>query len=86
MEQWEVVCVDKRAKMRIREENKTYEGVRWLLKPLQWSEEQYLGFAWKDQFVSNERLAKLNVAPKPGDIITLYFDRAGSICKVDVAA
>lgn len=85
MEQWEVVCVDKKAKMRIREENKVYEGVRWLLKAMEWPEDQYIGYSWKDQFVSNERLAKLQVAPKPGDIITLYFDRAGSICKVDVA-
>ena len=85
MEQWEVVCVDKAARMRIREENKVYDGVRWLLKALEWKEDQFLGYAWKDQFISNERLAKLQVAPKPGDIITLYFDRAGSICKVDVA-
>lgn len=85
MEQWEVVCVDKVARMRIREENKTFDGVRWLLKALEWKEDQFLGYAWKDQFVSNERLAKLQVAPKPGDIITLYFDRSGSICKVDVA-
>lgn len=85
MEQWEVVCVDKAARMRIREENKVYDGVRWLLKALEWNEDQFLGYAWKDQFISNERLAKLQVAPKPGDIITLYFDRAGSICKVDVA-
>ena len=85
MDQWEVVCVDKKARMRIREENKTYEGVRWLLKAMDWPEDQFIGYAWKDQFVSNERLAKLQVAPKPGDIITLYFDRAGAICKVDVA-
>lgn len=85
MEQWEIVCVDKAARMRIREENKVYDGVRWLLKALEWKEDQFLGYAWKDQFISNERLAKLQVAPKPGDIITLYFDRAGSICKVDVA-
>ena len=85
MEQWEVVCVDKAARMRIREENKVYDGVRWLLKALEWKEDQFLGYAWKDQFVSNERLARLHVAPKPGDIITLYFDRSGAICKVDVA-
>lgn len=85
MEQWEVLCVDKAAKMRIREENKIYEGVRWLLKAVEFDKEQYIGFAWKDQFISNDRLKKLNVAPVPGDIITLYFDRSGAICKVDVA-
>ena len=85
MEEWEVLCVDKTAKMRIREENKVYEGVRWLLKATSYDEDQFLGFAWKDQFISNDRLRKLNVAPKPGDIITLYFDRSGAICKVDVA-
>lgn len=84
METWEVLCVDKNAKMRIREENKMYEGVRWLLKALDFKQDDFLGFAWKDQFISNERLAKLGVAPRPGDVIVLYFDRSGSICKVDV--
>lgn len=85
METWEVLCVDKSAKMRIREENKVYEGVRWLLKAVESDAEQFLGFAWKDQFISNDRLKKLNVAPVPGNVITLYFDRSGAICKVDVA-
>lgn len=85
METWEVLCVDRSAKMRIREENKVYEGVRWLLKAVESDAEQFLGFAWKDQFISNDRLKKLNVAPVPGNVITLYFDRSGAICKVDVA-
>lgn len=85
METWEVLCVDKSAKIRIREENKVYEGVRWLLKAVESDVEQFLGFAWKDQFISNDRLKKLNVAPVPGNVITLYFDRSGAICKVDVA-
>ena len=84
METWEIVCVDKNAVMRIREENRTYNGVRWLLKDPNTDPDRYLGYAWKDQFVSNERLAKLNVAPRPGDTVTLYFDRAGGICKVEV--
>lgn len=85
MEVWEVVCVDKNATMRIREENKVYNGVRWLLRDPESDPDRYLGFSWKDQFVSNERLAKLNVAPRPGDTLTLYFDRAGAICKVEVS-
>lgn len=84
METWELVCVDKNAVMRIREENRTYNGVRWLLKDPETDPDRFLGYAWKDQFISNERLARLNVAPRPGDIITLHFDRGGSICKVDV--
>lgn len=84
MEEWIVMCVDMKARMRIREENKQYEGVRWLLKAPYSDPQQFLGFAWKDQFVSNERLARLGVSPRPGDSITLYFDRSGSICKVDV--
>lgn len=84
MELWEVVCVDKQSVMRIREENKTYQGVRWLLKAPECDEDRFIGWAWKDQFISNERLAKLQVAPKPGDKIVLYFDRSGAICKIDV--
>lgn len=85
MEMWEIVCVDTKAVMRIREENKTYNGVRWLMKAVEVEEkDRYIGWSWKDQFVSNERLAKLQVAPKPGDQIILYFDRMGSICKVDL--
>lgn len=84
METWEVVCVDAKAKMRIREENKTYEGVRWLLKAKESDPNQFIGWAWRDQFVSNERLSRLGVAPKPGDTIVLYFDRSGSISQVDV--
>lgn len=84
METWEIVCVDKASTMRIREENKVYNGVRWLLKAPESDEERFLGWSWKDQFISNERLAKLQVAPKPGDIVTFYFDRMGAICKIDV--
>lgn len=84
METWEIVCVDTKAKMRIREENKIYEGVRWLMKAENSDPNQFIGWAWKDQFISNERLARLGVCPKPGEKVTLYFDRSGSICKVDV--
>ena len=45
-----------------------------------------MGKVVKDQFVSNERLAALNVALKPGDMITLYFNRYGDIAKVEIAA
>lgn len=87
MEIWKVVGVDKKATMRIKEDNKTYTGVRWFLvgEPVTDDPNRYLGDICKDQFVSAERMNMLKVDPVPGDVITLYFDRSGSICKVDVA-
>ena len=87
MEVWKVVGVDMKATMKIREDNKTYTGVRWFLvgEPETTDPARYLGETCKDQFVSTERLNMLKVAPKPGDTITLYFDRSGSICKVEIA-
>ncbi len=86
MEVWEVVGVDTDAVMRIQSENRTYKGVRWYLlgdAPAGY-DKRYLGRVARDQFVSNERLERLGVHPMPGQIITLYFDRSGGICKVDV--
>ena len=88
METWEVVAVDKNSVMRFKTENKEISGVRLLLKgtePAGGERDRYLGFNWHDQFISNDRLAKLDVAPKPGDVITLYFNRYGDIAKVEVA-
>lgn len=88
MEHWEVIAVDKNAVMRFKNENKEIVGVRWLLKgtePADGSQDRFIGFNWHDQFVSNDRLAKLGVAPKPGDVITIYFNRYGDITNVEVA-
>ncbi len=86
MEIWEVVGVDKKATMRIREENKTYTGVRLFLvgEPETDDPSRYLGKVCKDQFISTERMNMLKVVPVPGDVITLYFDRYGSICKIEL--
>lgn len=86
MEVWEVVGVDTKAKIKFND-GREVNGVRWHLvgdAPVEGN--RYMGKVVKDQFVSNERLAALNVAPKPGEIITMYFNRYGDIAKVEVQA
>lgn len=88
METWEVVAVDKKAIMRFKNEGKELAGVRLLLKgsePASDAEDRFIGFNWHDQFISNERLTKLKVAPQPGDVINIHFNRYGDIIKIDVA-
>ncbi len=88
METWEVVAVDKNSIMRFKNEGKEIQGVRLLLRgsePAGGDKDRYIGFNWHDQFISNERLAKLGVAPRPGDVINIYFNRYGDITQIDVA-
>lgn len=86
METWEVVGVDTKGKMTIKNENRTYDGVYlYLIGDAPDESGRYLGRVVREQFISNERLAALGVAPKPGDTITLYFNRYGSISKIEVA-
>lgn len=87
MEVWEVVGVDTSAQVKF-QDNRVVNGVRWHLvgdAPTDLKNPQrYLGKVVKDQFISHERLAALNVAPKPGEYITLYFNRYGDIAKVEI--
>lgn len=85
MEIWEVVGVDTKTSIKF-QDGRTVNGVRWhLVGDAPADPERYRGKVVKDQFVSNERLAALGVAPLPGDVITLYFNRYGDIAKVEVA-
>ena len=90
MEVWEVVGVDTNAQIKFNNDNRVVTGIRWHLvgdAPVDLKNPtRYLGRVVKDQFVSHERLNALGVAPKPGDIITIYFNRYGDIAKVDVQA
>lgn len=82
MEQWEVLAIDKKAVIKFKADNKEIPGVRLLLRgtePADGEKDRYLGFNWHDQFISNERLRRLNVTPMPGDVIELYFNRYGDI-------
>ena len=86
MEIWEVVGVDTQAQINIKAEGKIIRGVKWFLvgdAPDQSG--RYLGRQVREQFVSNERLGTLGVVPKPGDLITMYFNRFGDIAKVEIA-
>ena len=89
MEMWEVMGVDTTAQIKFND-GRIVQGVRWHLvgdapRDLK-NPGRYLGRVVKDQFVSNERLNALGIAPKPGDIITLYFNRYGDIAEVRIAA
>lgn len=85
MEVWEIVGVDTNASIKFND-GRTVNGVRWhMVGDAPEDPKRYRGKVVKDQFVSNERLAALNVAPLPGDVITLYFNRYGDIAKVEVA-
>lgn len=87
MERWKVIAADKKAEVTIREENKKYKGVRYLLQGFDdcsGTDARYACFNWREQFISTERLANLGVIPCPGDVIKLYFDRYGAIDEIIV--
>lgn len=88
MEVWEVVGVDTQAQMNFKTENRVINGVKWMLVGDAPADQngRFRGSVVREQFISNERLRSLNVAPVPGDIITIYFNRYGDVAKVDIAA
>ncbi len=84
MEAWEILGVDMKAQIKFND-GRTVNGVRWhLVGDAPADPQRYMGQVVKDQFISNERLAALNVAPKPGDKIVMFFNRYGDIAKVEV--
>lgn len=86
MEVWKIVGVDTKAQIKFND-GRTVNGVRWhMIGEAPADPGRYLGDVVKDQFVSNERMASLNVAPKPGDLIVMYFNRYGDIAKVEIMA
>lgn len=87
MEQWEVVGVDMKATVSFNDAGgkRTVNGIRWhMIGDAPNDPQRYMGKIVKDQFISNERFATLNVAPKPGDKIIMYFNRFGDISQVDI--
>lgn len=87
MEIWEVVAVDKNHVITIKAEGKKIPGIKLLLRDPNGKvgdRERYLGFVWLEQFISNERLAMLQVTPMPGDKITLIFNRFGDIVECNI--
>ena len=87
MENWEVIAVDKNSILRFKNDGKEIRGVRFLLRgnePVGGDKDRYLGFNWFDQFISHERLEKLNVFPLPGDIVNISFNRYGDIISIDI--
>lgn len=89
MEEWDILGVDTKAQVSFNDPGgkRTVNGVRWhMVGDAPDNTGRYLGKVVKDQFISNERLAALNVAPKPGDHIIMYFNRFGDIAKVEVVS
>lgn len=87
METWEVLAIDKKAILRFKNDNKEVQGIRLLLRgsePAGKAEDRFLGFNWHDQFLSNERLNKLQVFPQVGDVINLIFNRYGDIVDIKI--
>lgn len=86
METWEVVGVDTKSEITIKAEGKLIRGVKLYLigDAPEDRNGRYLGRMCREQFLSNDRLGALGVAPRPGDLITIYFNRYGDVCKIDV--
>lgn len=85
METWEVIGVDTNAQVNIKSEGKSFNGVKLFLVGEAPAENgRYRGKVCREQFLSNERLQLLKVAPQPGDLITIYFNRYGDIAKIEV--
>ena len=85
METWEVVGYDTNAVRTIKAENKSFRGICLYLvgdAPAD-TNGRFRGRVCREQFLSNERLQKLNVSFSPGDIITIYFNRFGDVDKID---
>lgn len=85
MEVWEVIGVDTNAQVSIKAENKVFRGVKlFLVGDAPDENGRYRGKVCREQFLSNERLQQLKVAPQPGDLITIYFNRFGDVAKIDI--
>ena len=85
METWEVIGVDTNAQVNIKSEGKIIDGVKLFLVGEAPAENgRYRGKVCREQFLSNERLQVLKVAPQPGELITIYFNRYGDISKIEV--
>lgn len=86
MEVWEVIGVDTNAQVNIKAENKIIRGIKlFLVGDAPDNSGRYRGRQCRDQFISNERLAALNVQPLPGDTITIFFNRFGDLAKIEIA-
>ena len=86
MEVWEVIGVDTNAQVNIKAENKLIRGIKlFLVGDAPDNSGRYRGRQCREQFISNERLAALNVQPMPGDMITIYFNRFGDLAKIEIA-
>ena len=86
MEVWEVIGVDTNAQLNIKAENKLIRGIKlYLVGDAPDNSGRYRGRQCREQFISNERLAALNVQPMPGDTITIYFNRFGDLAKIEIA-
>lgn len=87
METWEVIAVDTNHVINIKAEGKKIPGIKLLLRDPNTpagDRNRFLGFAWIEQFISNERLAMLKVSPMPGDLISLVFNRYGDIVELKI--
>lgn len=87
METWYVLAVDTAHQFKSKQDGNLIRGVRFLLQDPAaevGDRTRFRGFVWQEQFVSNERLAKLNVQPMPGDTITITFNRYGDIAEIKV--
>ena len=81
MEIWEVIGVDTNAVRTIKAENKKVYGIALqMIGDVPAADKQrFIGRVVREQFISNERRARLGVEPMPGDNITLLFNRWGDI-------
>ena len=85
MEVWEVIGVDTNAQVNIKSENKIIRGIKlFLIGDAPDNSGRYRGKQCREQFISNERLAALNVQPLTGDVITIYFNRFGDLAKIEI--
>lgn len=86
METWKVMAVDTDSRFKSRQDGKEIAGVKLLLTPVEntcTDRSRFRGLEWMEQFISNERMNALKVAPQPGDVITLIFNRHGSIERIE---
>lgn len=87
MEKWHVLAIDTDYAFKSRTDNSKVHGVRWLLTPLTnecTDRTRFRGFAWHEQFLSDDRVNNLKILPQVGDDIVLIFDRSGGIADVQI--
>lgn len=84
MEVWEIVGVEFNSRFK-GDDGSTVAGIRLHLAGDPEPGANITGRIVRNQFISDQAVAKHQIKPEIGKMITFHFNRFGNICKVEVS-